>query len=135
MLVRHFKEQDEKRVKQLISSLELDYAKRDLSCFLVGLLGEEIIGIAELKEFKDYFLLSCLGIDSSKQGHGHGRQFVNKVCHGLSKPIYLYTVIPRFFAKVGFDQVVAPQHIVSRDYYNCQDCQPSSCRCMVKNVS
>ena len=125
---------DYPRIRELLAALELDYPARDLSCFWVYAGNGRIAAIAELKEFPDFLLLSCVGVDESLQGSGIGKAFVTEILSQLQAPVFLYTLVPGFFRKVGFEEArEVPATLPPRSYYGCQNCVQQGCTCMVKN--
>jgi N-acetylglutamate synthase-like GNAT family acetyltransferase len=133
LLVRAAQSPDHPVVLHLLSELELDYPSRDLSRFFVGEIRGEIVGIAELKDYKQFWLLSCVGIKESRQGTGMGRALVAPLLESLEKDVYLYTLVPGFFQKLGFNEDKSPPvSLPPRLIYGCASCDPTLCLCLVK---
>jgi len=133
LLVRPARTEDQAVIIDLLKELELDYPARDLARFLVGEADGKILAIAELKEFGDFCLLSCVGVREDLQGTGIGKVFVNRVLRGLSKDVYLYTLVPGFFNKTGFVEAEhLPAGLPPRLIYGCANCDPASCRALVR---
>jgi N-acetylglutamate synthase-like GNAT family acetyltransferase len=134
MSLRPAQSGDYPRILQLLSALELDYPQRDLHCFWVYAGDARIVAIAELKEFPGFLLLSCVGVDESLQGSGIGKAFVAEILSRLQAPVFLYTLVPGFFRKVGFEEArEVPAALPPRSYYGCHNCIQQGCTCMVKN--
>jgi N-acetylglutamate synthase-like GNAT family acetyltransferase len=120
-------------ISRLIGSLELAYPSMDLDRFWFAESGGELVGAAELKEFGSCALLSCVGVRESLQGRGIGRILVERVVAGTSLPVYLYTLVPGFFAKCGFSEATTtPADLPPRSTYGCAGCDPVFCRCLVR---
>ena len=133
LLVRPASTEDHPVILDLLKELELDYPARDLARFLVGEADGKVLGIAELKEFRDFFLLSCVGVREDLQGSGLGKAFVNQVLRDVSKDVYLYTLVPGFFMKTGFVEAThLPAGLPPRLIYGCANCDPAFCRCLVR---
>ena len=133
LLVRPAGSADHPVILDLLKQLELDYPARDLTRFFVGEADGEILAIAELKEYRDFFLLSCVGVREALQGTGLGKVFVNQVLRDVSKDVYLYTLVPGFFMKTGFVEANdVPAGLPPRLIYGCAHCDPASCRCLVR---
>ena len=125
--------EDHPRILQLLAELELDYPSRDLDKFWVYADNARIAAIAELKRFPDLLLLSCVGVDEVLQGSGIGKAFVEELLSRVPGTVYLYTLIPRFFGKLGFREAgEVPATLPPRCYYGCMDCVQQGCTCMVR---
>jgi N-acetylglutamate synthase-like GNAT family acetyltransferase len=117
----------------LLRDLELEYPAMDPSCFYVGGSGGEVVAVAELKEGADHSLLSCVGVRESLQGSGLGRALVAEVLRDARHDVYLYTLVPGFFARCGFSPAAAtPPGLPGRQLYGCVGCDPARCICMVR---
>jgi N-acetylglutamate synthase-like GNAT family acetyltransferase len=126
---------DHGAVVGLLRELELDYAGRDLGCFVVAETADGIVGIAEVRDVGDAHLLSCVGVREDLQGTGLGRAVVEGALRGLRKDVWLYTLVPGFFARLGFvDAPEPPPGIPPRRIYGCEACDPSRCRAMVRRA-
>lgn len=135
MTVRPARAEDYPVIIDLLRELELDYPSRNLTRFLVGEADGKILAIAELKEYQDFCLLSCVGIREDFQGTGLGRSFVNRVLRDVRKDVYLYTLVPDFFKKTGFVEAASlPADLPPRSIYGCAACDPAFCRCLVRKA-
>ena len=133
MLVRAAQPADYPKVLDLLKDLELDYPARNLSRFFVGEIKGLLIGIAELKELDAFWLLSCVGIRENLQGGGFGRALVAPLLEPLKKDVYLYTLVPGFFEKLGFIEAKSPPPTLPpRLIYGCESCDPARCLCLVR---
>jgi N-acetylglutamate synthase-like GNAT family acetyltransferase len=120
-------------VERILSSLDLDYPGRDLSAFRVLESGGRVVGVAEVRPIPGGSLLGCVGVEESQQGAGLGRTLVEGALAGAPGDVWLYTLIPDFFGKLGFE--VAPDRargVPARWLYNCRACEPERCRAMVR---
>lgn len=132
-LVREARIEDSPDLLRLLEALELAYPSMDPACFWVGEWGGEIVATAELKELGSCSLLSCVGVREGLQGRGFGRLMVDHVIRQTRQPVYLYTVVPGFFRKVGFrDAIFLPADMPPRSIYGCVGCDPSVCLCLVR---
>ena len=133
MVVRLAESADYSAILALLQEMELDYPSRDLTVFWVGELAGRIVAIAELKEVGGSYLLSCVGIREDLRGVGLGRVFVSRVLQSVTRDVYLYTVVPGFFQKVGFVEAKSvPARLPLREIYDCANCNPAICRCLVR---
>jgi N-acetylglutamate synthase-like GNAT family acetyltransferase len=133
MRIRRAKPGDYRDIEALMHALELSYPEMDLSCFWVAEDGSGIVAAAELKDFRDCSLLSCVGVRQDLQRLGIGRILVEEVVRHAHHDIYLYTLVPGFFRKAGFtDAQLLPSDLPSRSIYGCEDCNPRLCFCLVR---
>ncbi len=131
--VRPAASRDHAAVLALLRDLELDYPARDLARFHVAERRGEVVGVAELKLSRGIGLLSCVGVREDLQGRGVGRELVARVLDGVACDVYLYTLVPGFFARLGFvDEPSPPPRLPPRAIYGCEACDPAACRCMVR---
>jgi N-acetylglutamate synthase-like GNAT family acetyltransferase len=124
---------DHSDIEMLMHALELSYPAMDLSCFWVAEDGDAIVAAAELKDFRDCSLLSCVGVRKDLQGLGIGRILVEEVAQHARHDVYLYTLVPGFFRKAGFsDAEWLPPDLPPRSIYGCENCDPRLCFCLVR---
>jgi N-acetylglutamate synthase-like GNAT family acetyltransferase len=134
--IRPAKPADSDQIVDLLKNLELDYPGRDLTCFFVGESGGAIVAVAELKDLGDLCLLSCVGVSEQLQGTGLGRTLVNQVLRDIRKDVYLYTLVPGFFRKAGFEDALSlPTSLPPRLIYGCAACDPTFCLCLVRKAN
>jgi N-acetylglutamate synthase-like GNAT family acetyltransferase len=55
---------------------------------------------------------------------------MDRAFEGLSKPIYLYTVIPEYFERHGFRKAAPRPDLPPRELFGCDRCEPGKCACM-----
>jgi N-acetylglutamate synthase-like GNAT family acetyltransferase len=135
-IIRQAVPEDSGRIIELLKELELDYPGRNLGCFFVGEKAGELLAIAELKDLGELCLLSCVGVSENLQGTGLGKALVNYVLRDVRKDVYLYTLVPGFFRKAGFEDARSlPASLPPRMIYGCTACDPSSCLCLVRKAN
>jgi uncharacterized protein len=136
--VRPATEADHPAILTLLRELELGYVAQHLPSFLVvegrsGGGAPAVFGVAELKEFGGDRLLSSVGVREDLQGLGLGRVLVERVLAGVADDVWLYTLIPGFFAKLGFvEDDAPPARLPPRRIYGCDACTPERCHRMVR---
>ena len=132
VVVRPATRADHATVSALLRDLELGWPGLDLASFVVAEVHGEVVGIAELRRFGGHLLLSSVGVREDLQGGGLGRALVEGALAGAEGDVHLYTQIPGFFAKLGFEVVSPPPGLPPRRIYGCEGCDASRCRCMVR---
>jgi N-acetylglutamate synthase-like GNAT family acetyltransferase len=136
--VRPATESDHTAIRALLDALELEYPARHLPSFVVaeGRFDHgppTVFGIAELKDFGGARLLSCVGVREDLQGLGLGRVLVERALDRVTDDVWLYTLVPGFFAKLGFVYGDAPpERVPPRRLYGCDACHPERCHRMVR---
>lgn len=124
---------DHEAVLRMLRDLDLDYRERDLARFVVAETAGEVVGIAEVREFAAFCLLSCVGVREDLQGRGLGRALVQGAIAGRGKDVHLFTLIPEFFERLGFTRTeTSPPGLVARLLYRCEECRPDRCSAMVR---
>lgn len=130
-VVRRAVASDQPGIQAIVSEQDLDYPSMKFTSFWVTLIGADIASILRLEEFETFYFISAVGSASARQGQGCAGRLLQTVLAGCQRPVYLYTVIPAFFARFGFQTVTAPSWIPPRTLFDCPRCQPELCACMV----
>ena len=94
---------------------------------------KEIIGWAQIfTHNKNEYELAHVNIVEDHQGKGLGEKFVKFIIFNSNTPsIILTTIIPRFFEKIGFRELVELPSFVDHSDYDCKQCQPENCTPML----
>jgi len=130
--IRPARKEDKIKIIELLKETDLYYPAQNLNHFLVAEINQKVVGALQLKKYKNYFFLSSLGVKKTYEKQGIATSLLNYVQKNYQAPIYLYTIIPSFFAKFGFKPAKKlPRHLPSKDLLGCQDCQPQKCQCLV----
>ena len=128
--IRRAAPRDHRDIVTLMHALDLSYPAMRLSCFWVAEDAGGIVAAAELKDFRDCSLLSCVGVRQDMRGLGIGRTLVEEVARHAQHDIYLYTLVPDFFRKAGFAGAkMLPRGLPPRSVYGCENCDPRLCFC------
>lgn len=132
MEARRAKEEDKKELLEIIKELDLSYPGQDILSFWVLLDKKNIVSIASLEDFKDFAFISSVGTIPSMQNKGFSKILLSKIMETIKKDIYLYTIIPDFFKKLGFAVIEKDRELPSKKTFLCKECEPDKCACMVK---
>ena len=121
---------DGKAIEQVLD--ELDYARSQEGCedFWVALDEGKIVGVAHLAPYEGFDFLSYVGVLSAHRGRGIAKEMLLQILVETDRPVYLYTVIPDFFRRIGFEVTDAPKTIPPRQ--RCEGCDRGKCVCMVR---
>ena len=104
---------DQKAILKILKDLDLFYPTLVLKGFWVAEKNGRIIGTLQLADHSDFIFLGSLAVVKEEEGKGVARALLEKALKSQRKNIYLYTIIPEFFKKFGF-QITTPipgQHL------------------------
>jgi N-acetylglutamate synthase-like GNAT family acetyltransferase len=125
---------DSKQILNILKALDLYYPGLSLNDFWVTEKGGENAAVAQLQEYAAFLFLSAVGVTEKHQKQGVAREFLNQLLKNAKKDIYLYTIIPNFFEKVGFEVCVPRSDLPPKNAYECEQCEPKKCVCMIRKV-
>ena len=133
---------DRAAVEQLLGShhLPIGGISAELEGFVIAQSGDRVVGVIGLERWGAYGLLRSAAVDGAWQGHGIGRQLVERVLrdaesHDLSAVYLLTTTAERWFPAFGF--VVTPRSEVPdafRSSVEFQGACPASAILMVREL-
>ncbi|MFC1540748.1 GNAT family N-acetyltransferase [Candidatus Margulisiibacteriota bacterium] len=133
--VRPAVKKDAEDITKILKELDLYYTGLQLKDFWVAEQNGQIVGTAQLEVLPDLCFLSSVGVRPTEQKHGIGKALLTELfnqCKG-DKPVYLYTIIPGFFAKFGFKPTTdLPPQLPSKSRYECAACHSDRCVTMVR---
>ena len=131
--LRTAQEADFPAIALVLEELELGHPAIRLELFHLGLSGGEIVAVANVMDCGPSLYMSAVGVRKSSQGGGVARSFLGRLLSGLPKEVYVYTRIPEFFGRFGFEESAAPGEIPPRSIYDCASCGGlNECLCMVR---
>lgn len=113
--------------------LDLFYPSQSIDNFWVAEKDGKIVGVIRFEEHDNFFFLSSLGVKPAERKQGVASALVEKLLGSANKNVYLYTAIPDFFQKFGFQTTQPPNHLPSKSGFQCEECFPDRCVCMVKS--
>ena len=133
MRIRKSRKADLPQIISLAKKYELDYTGMVSDDFWVAAEGPKILGIVGLKEHPDCVELCALGVDEARRKRGLGRELVLALLKKAKGDIYLATIIPFFFEKLGFHQAsLIPASMVKKSDW-CKGCRKDLCTVMIKS--
>jgi len=120
------------RIRRLAARFDLDYADMESDDFWVTAQGPKIIGICGLTKHSDCLELRSLAVADRFRKKGLGRELVAALFEQAGQDIFLTTVVPDYFSKLGFEPATAvPASMVKPEDW-CVGCHRDLCRVMVK---
>ncbi len=134
MIIRRAGASDREAVYRILKEQDLDYSRLTFDNFWVAEEAGTILGVARLEEFGNFFFLSSVGTAKDEQRKGVASGLLANILEGRGKDTYLYTVIPGFFQKLGFEAAPILCGLPAREVFDCEDCRPPDCICMKRKA-
>jgi len=132
MRIRKASKADFPQIQGLARKYGLDYAGMEADDFWVAGEGDRILGLCALKKHPDCLELCALGVDEKRRGRGWGERLVRAVVRNAKGELFLATVIPGFFARLGFKRTAAVPASMVKNKEWCAGCTPELCAVMVR---
>jgi N-acetylglutamate synthase-like GNAT family acetyltransferase len=98
-------ESEFEQVKKYARQFNLDDENMERSQFKVLLSDNKLAAFGRLKVHKDAIELCTLGVVEEFRGKKLGEALVRDFINQINQDLYLVTVIPTFFSKMGFKEV------------------------------
>jgi N-acetylglutamate synthase-like GNAT family acetyltransferase len=134
MLIRKARREDLSRVRELAEGLGLDYPGLEDDVFWIGEDNGRIEGICGLKKHPDCLELCALGVEKSARGRRIGCDLVRTLLREVKADIFLATVIPGFFERLGFSRTPEFPRSMEKGRVWCEGCDRAFCTVMVKRA-
>lgn len=132
MKIRAATKSDVPEIFNLAKRYELDYAGMAEDSFLVAEEKGRVVGIGALKRHEDCIELCSLGVDENYRRCGIGKRLVFALLERAEGDVYLATIIPEFFEKLGFKRADRIPESMMRKSDWCRDCRRDLCTIMVR---
>ncbi len=124
---------DYEQILQILKDRELEYPSLNLDNFWIAEDGNIIVSITRFEDIGNCYFISSVGTKKDFEGKGLASKLIKKISN-QQKDVYLYTIIPDFFEKLGFKTVKTPPFLPRREVFNCKDCSPNVCVCMIRRA-
>jgi N-acetylglutamate synthase-like GNAT family acetyltransferase len=132
MHIRKARKPDFPEVLELARRYGLDYHDMEADHFWVAEENGQIKGICGLKIHSDCQELCSLGVEANDRGRGLASKLVRALLRSVRGQIYLATIIPEFFERLGFETIDRfPTSMIKKSEW-CEGCQPEKCQIMVR---
>ena len=92
-------------VKSLAKKMALDGTNMDRTQFIIRVVSDEIVGFVRIKDHGIIKELATLGVPRKHRKLGMGKSLIHYT-QTLAPSLYLVTVIPEYFMKLGFNRVL-----------------------------
>lgn len=90
-------------VKKMVQEFWLDNDAMQPEQFRILTDGNQLVAFGRLRENEDATELCTMGVARQFQKKGFGEKMVNTLLGEAKRDVYLVTVIPDFFKKLGFE--------------------------------
>ena len=131
MIVRTAKAEDFPAIQKLAEKLYLDSADMRAEEFTVAEDERKIVGIGRIIKHTDCQELATFGIEETHRKKGIGKKLIAELIKKANGPVYLATIIPEYFAKLGFRKAekIPPSMAKKSDW--CEGCSRQNCTVMI----
>ena len=92
-------------IDALAKSMDLDRQNLHAEQFVVVRKGNQILGFGRLLKHDGFCEIATLGVTEPFRKKGIGEVIVRKLSEKTREDIFLVTVIPAYFSKLGFSEV------------------------------
>ena len=134
--IRKAKKQDKAHLLKLMKETGLFVPRLRLEDFFVAYRGENLVGLARLKTYKQQKIheLSNVGVKDGWRKCGIGSLIVTRVLGWAKYDLYLNTVTPEFYAKLGFTPADKMPKPLKKNGAWCKGCEKAKCTTLVKKL-
>ena len=100
---------------------------------IIAIRGENLIGIARLRTIKKQKAheLSSVTVKDGWRNCGIGTMLITKACKVAKYDIYLTTVNPKFYSKLGFEIAKKKPKLLLKNGAWCKRCDKNACTSMI----
>jgi len=131
MIVRKAHRGDDAAVAAFARRHRMDYEGMENDQFWIAEEDGRILGIVGLKRHPDCLELLSLCVAEVRRKSGVGASLVRAALGEARGPVHLATVIPDFFARLGFERTSRIPGGMKKDPSWCEGCDRSLCTVMV----
>jgi N-acetylglutamate synthase-like GNAT family acetyltransferase len=135
MIIRSACSEDRPAARALAARLALDYEDMEGDSFWLAEDDGRIIGLVGLKRHADCLELVGLGVEPDRRSDGLGARLVEALAAETNGDVYLATVIPGYFARLGFRPADVVPAGMAKDPSWCEGCSGVGCTVMVRRRS
>lgn len=132
MIIRLANKTDLKGISDLFTAYDMPPPKLTKEELWCGLDAGRVVAAAHVGIFDGYYVMSSVTVEKEMRRMGLGRRLVKEILFHRSEDLYIYTAVPPFFKKLGFQTTDPISETAVRELYGCRECSDiDSCICMV----
>ena len=132
MLIRKAVSTEWEHVFRIARECDVDYPGMEKDEFLVAERDGLVLGIVGLKRHPGCLELVALGVAAASRGTGIGGKLVLELLSRVREDVYLATVIPGYFERLGFVRPAEAPRPMVKDADWCAGCRRDLCTVMVR---
>jgi len=131
LVIRSARPDDFPAIRALAEKLYLDSNDMQAEEFLVAEDLKKIVAIGRLIKHPDCTEIATFGVKEDFRKQGVGGKLIEELRNKAAGPVYLATIIPGYFAKLGFKkaETIPPSMVKKSDW--CEGCSRQNCTVMV----
>jgi len=131
--IRKALKKDAKSIVNLAKETNMMTPRFRASECIIAIRGENLIGIARMKTFKKQKAheLCSVTVKDGWRDSGIGTMLVNKAMKLAKYDVYLHTLNPEFYIKIGFRETKDRPGIIIKNGAWCHGCDKKACTPMV----
>ena len=126
--------QDSERLKALLKELGLFDPDLVFEKVHLAVDGDQLVGLAHLRQAGSALELTHVGVLPAYRGQGVARGLIGTLLKDLRKDVYLNTIDPGFFEKLGFVRTDEFPAQYNKPAGWCRGCSPEKCVSLVKKI-
>ena len=133
LIIRQPNEAEFEEVKNHLKKFVLDSSEADKGQFKVLLYNDKLAAFGRLKQRNDGIELCSIGVVEEYRGKKLGETIVKDILATAKTDVYLVTVIPAFFSKLGFNETKEyPASLQNKRENFCEHHHPGDCVSVMK---
>ncbi len=134
--IRKAKKQDKAPLLKLMKETGLFVPRLRMEDFYVAYRGENLVGLARLKTYKQHRMheISNVGVKDGWRKCGIGSMIVSSVIDKARYDIYLNTLTPAFYEKLGFKKAEKVPTPMKKNGSWCKGCEKDKCTTLMKTI-
>jgi N-acetylglutamate synthase-like GNAT family acetyltransferase len=131
--IRKAEKADRDAIDSILEEMDLFHGSISIDNFWMGENGGNVVAVAQLENLGGAEIISCVGVKPPHRRNGVASELICKMLDGADGDVYLFTLIPEFFERMGFERAIPPRAVSDyRSNFKCAGCEPERCVCMVR---